>query len=1007
MAAKFLPKWNKPAIVGSCLSLSILFCAQGSQADIREFWVAVDIAQARNPIIHRAEAEYRAAREDSPKALAKLLPDIDFRASHTFDSGTHYRKLGTATHERASKIELLVNQPLYNRQDALDYEQSEPLLRAVIADVVTARQDVSLQVATVASNWLESKEVLELADRYRKVTLRHREVNRLRQEAGESTQTDVEEASSRAAQAEASYADALNTLEQEAAFFREIVGEYPKNNMTLPDLYWEDPPNVDQQFARWVEDRPDIRAGRSRYEQADYEVKIERAEHYPTIDLTFNASRTWNAELGGSAGISLKEDQDEHSLAVILNLPLFSGGETNARTREAKANREWAMAELERLRKLAIRKASEARYDWKNSEAAIVSLEKALFHSEKALSGMEEEFLVGTRTLLDLLDFQYEVYTLNTSLVRQRYQAQLARIRLWKELGRILHPQHIHSTAYPDDWPRPRRYQEEDVIYDGSRTLALRDITRPFNAKRRDELSAVLNVRSDHNDPADYDPDELLDDEELDVDGVLDTLVTQMAQAKESPSVRETVVAMAAPEPPAYVAAPESMKDDQDTLLVMNALVAEMAQQEVVGERDSHATRVQGTIPAASSQVMISTFPESQAKSFDLMRGFPTIEDGPLLVHVASFADRKYLEENRQQLAEKGIPSHQEAYVMDDGAQVTRVVVGPFVDFRAAFKAKDLIRKNGFPARLLKNHHWHNPVPGPKASKWTASKKVPTVSTDSGDSGVDQGLDMLIAEFGEELSGNSPTTTLSPPGNTAGEELPLEYRQGAYPDKKIDSLPFSLSYQAVHLSKRVLPLDFPEIKDGPFLVHMGAFADPGELLPLVKALDLEGIPSWVDPLRAPDGSELARLLVGPFYDYGHIWEVVDIIKEIGVPGGWMPTPNWQRNVDQCIEEYTKSGQPIRSSDCWKIRSTYGRTNTEDCWKIRKNGGRTRDENCRRRHLDRHEKEDQWLVEDPPEAVDPSGAVDLSGNVDPSGTADQTKTVKRWHRGKLRKISVEN
>ncbi|MBF0614345.1 MAG: TolC family protein [Magnetococcales bacterium] len=402
------------------------------------FWQAVDTAQARNPQIHRAEAVLRAAREDNPKTFAKLLPYVNLRAVDVLREGTHYQTRGTDQHGDPRTVSLSVNQRLVNVPFWIDHAQSDVHVEAAFADLMAMRQEIALRVATITSNWLEAREVYELAKKYITITQHHLAENTLRFNAGESTETDVQQAASRAHQAQASLRDARNTLEKETAFFREVVGANPDADLSLPEYTWEEPADLNTRIWKWIEDRPEIWAARARHGESAMTEQMERAAHLPTLDLSYTASRTWDAELGGSTGRSIKEDESAHSVSLILNLPLFSGLETVSKTREAKALKEAAMTELDRLRTLARREVEEARFDLKNNKEAIVSLERALVFSEKAAAGLQESFHAGTRTLLDVLDAQFEVHTLRTNLVRHRYQAQLAVVRLWKSLGRSL-----------------------------------------------------------------------------------------------------------------------------------------------------------------------------------------------------------------------------------------------------------------------------------------------------------------------------------------------------------------------------------------------------------------------------------------------------------------------------------------------------------------------------------------------------------------------------------------
>ncbi|MBF0310433.1 MAG: TolC family outer membrane protein [Magnetococcales bacterium] len=449
-----------------------VFCQSAAlQASNRPFWTAVDTAISRNPTIHRALADLKSARESKPLALSKMLPTVNVQASKDLDQGTHYKNLGTKAESDPTRVELQVNQSLINVSNWKGHTQSEHHILASEADVETARQNLVLQVATAAGNWLQSREVLALGENYQKITERHVQVAKLRFKAGESTATDVEEASSRNAQAKATIAVARNTLDQTTATYRELVGEDPTPDLKLPELVWDKTVVFEEKLPEWIEERPEIRAAQERIIESREGVGVQRAAHLPSMRLAYTAGRTWDSELGGTSGNSLKDTVDNHSVMLMLDVPLYAGGATVSRTRQAEAGWELSLANLDSLRNQAMREARQAKAEMETTETGVAALEMALESSGKALSGMEEEFLVGTRTLLDLLDAQNEVLTIQTNLVRQRYQNQVARVRLWNALGWPLTPDRLDKG--PRDKPPEARAEEYARSHDQPYTVGV------------------------------------------------------------------------------------------------------------------------------------------------------------------------------------------------------------------------------------------------------------------------------------------------------------------------------------------------------------------------------------------------------------------------------------------------------------------------------------------------------------------------------------------------------
>ncbi|MBF0153082.1 MAG: TolC family protein [Magnetococcales bacterium] len=745
--------WKRSTVIGGCVSLIILLVHQPGGADIRSFWTAVDNAQASNPQIHKAEALLRATLEENPKTLAKLLPLANLRAGKNVYDETHYVNRNVTSKNLSSVVALSLRQPLYNRHDALGHDQSDAVVRAALADMEDARQQVAMSVATVSANWLEAKEVLDLGEKYRKVTKRHRDVNRVRQKAGESTATDVETSSSRAEQAEATYVQSLNTLEKAAIAFREVVGANPSPDMTLPELSWrepvdwEEPEKMQEQLQKWIENRPDIQAAEARLEAAQVAVKIERSSHYPTVDLSYQASRTWDSELGGSSGTSVKDTVDAQTLLVSLNVPLFSGGETNARIREAKGRKENSMAQLQALRNQAMRDVNQARMDIKNQQVSIIWLTKALQSSERALAGMEEEFQAGTRTLLELLDVQYEVLTLNTNLIRNRYQEQLARVRLWQALGVPLRPDSPTSfvTLLETDRARDSRGNKPAVLAamdlttrSGLTHLQAVRVAKPEQAskpEKPEKEESGTQTEPEHKVPEEKKykkGHDLTEDLLMDAIGQLtenlkksatgpaqeETLVRQNIVKTPSSQISETPGGTAGKLDSNLASNPETTNALDNLLEVYtSAILAEKVVPERAHRAVANILRQYMPTMALASAVDPAEYDKSTAIGASLPMANPArdtypeqrqlLRNGPYLIHLGAYRNEQECRRLADDLAAENIPSWVDAVRTPDGKKIVRLLVGPFASYHDVLRTtKALSAQTGLVVGWIKNPDW-------------------------------------------------------------------------------------------------------------------------------------------------------------------------------------------------------------------------------------------------------------------------------------------------------------
>ncbi|MBI2287162.1 MAG: TolC family protein, partial [Nitrosomonadales bacterium] len=163
------------------------------------------------------------------------------------------------------------------------------------------------------------------------------------------------------------------------------------------------------------------------------EVARNRGGHYPTVDLVANYSQ--NNANGGSFGVG--SDNTSKSVGVQLNLPLFQGGAVNSKWREAEANRERAIQELENTRRSVALQTRQAYLGVVSGIAQVKALQQALTSSESVLEASKLGQEVGVRTNLDVLNAQQQLYATRRDLYQAEYNYLISRLRLKAAVGSL------------------------------------------------------------------------------------------------------------------------------------------------------------------------------------------------------------------------------------------------------------------------------------------------------------------------------------------------------------------------------------------------------------------------------------------------------------------------------------------------------------------------------------------------------------------------------------------
>jgi outer membrane protein len=165
---------------------------------------------------------------------------------------------------------------------------------------------------------------------------------------------------------------------------------------------------------------------------ADQEVERNRAGHYPTLDAVAGYSVNNNQNFG-----ALQADMRTASIGLQLNLPIYQGGLTSSRVREAVANQEKARQDLEAAARDAGLSARQAYLNLESGVARVRALEQALVSSRAQLDSTKLGLSVGVRTNLDVLNAEQQVLSARRDLAGARYAWLLAGLSLKAAVGTL------------------------------------------------------------------------------------------------------------------------------------------------------------------------------------------------------------------------------------------------------------------------------------------------------------------------------------------------------------------------------------------------------------------------------------------------------------------------------------------------------------------------------------------------------------------------------------------
>jgi outer membrane protein len=425
-----------------------------------------------DPQIHEAEARRLAALEAKPQARGVLFPQISASGewSQSDVSGSEFN-VATGTTPFVSETDgtnwnVVLRQTVFRWDQVINLKRADKAVARAEAVREAAQQDLIVRVAQRYFDVLAAEDRLTSIHANRTAIARQLEQAKQRFEVGLIAITDVQESQAAYDQAVADEIAAKRTLATAREFLREITGEYvpalsaPGDNFPLPT-----PEPNDE--SSWVDlalnQNLNLVASRLDEQLARDEIAYRRTGHYPTLELVASTGeRTTEGDASGTINnVSqtqlIDTTRETDAISLQLNVPLFAGGGTSSRVREAVYLHRASREQLQRVTRETERQARDAYLGVVSERSRVSALEQAVQSSQTALEATQAGFEVGTRTIVDVLDSQFSLYAAVTNYYQSRYDYMLNALRLKQAAGNLA----IQDLERIDQFLKERKTPEQ------------------------------------------------------------------------------------------------------------------------------------------------------------------------------------------------------------------------------------------------------------------------------------------------------------------------------------------------------------------------------------------------------------------------------------------------------------------------------------------------------------------------------------------------------------------
>lgn len=417
----------------------VFFAAVGSYAQAEDLMDVYKLAQQNDTKYLAAGFSRAASNESISQAMSKYLPTVSFDAERTetnqdiLSSDNTVFASGTTSFP-TTQYTLTVSQPIFQWASIVGIRQAKSTIKLADAEYQQAHQDLVLRTVERYLEVLKAEDSLASSEAEKKSVKKQFELVTAQKKAGSARLTDLLDAKARSANADAAHIGATYAVKDAFDALMESTGQILTSLSSLKDtipLTSPESATVDERVAQALKNNPGMIAQQNKLDVARQEVERQKAGHYPTLDLVARGNRrnTGGTLFGGGSEVETTD------IMLRLNVPLYQGGYTSSRSREAQQLFFQAKEELEEFRRGLSRQTRSAYFGVMSAIQRVEALKRSLDAQEATLDSKKTGYRYKKYTNLAVLDAERDLSMAKNDFSAAKHDYLLNALRLEHAIG--------------------------------------------------------------------------------------------------------------------------------------------------------------------------------------------------------------------------------------------------------------------------------------------------------------------------------------------------------------------------------------------------------------------------------------------------------------------------------------------------------------------------------------------------------------------------------------------
>lgn len=486
MSACLLHMWCRTTKV---LSVAALLSVTATMSEAQTSRDAVLEALTTNPQVQSAVHTFEAASYEMRSAKGGYYPSLDVTAG-TGKARRDYDDRGDYTTNRA---EITLTQMLFDGfRTSGEVNRLNQARQVRYLELRDAVDTIALETFAVAEDLVRYRALLDLARANYQQHLDVQAQIKERVDQGVGRRADLDQVNGRVALAESNLLTEASNLHDITAKYLRLVGSLPPAELEPVSLRDQTiPDSVSQVLEMAYRGNPGFHAAIKNIAAAQAGVKSQKSGYYPTVQL--------QASYGTQQNLGVFDDRfdaddfgDEAAIELAFTYNLYNGGSDRAAVRQSMAEVDNAIS-LRDQACINLRQDAQIAYnDVHQLTEQLQSLQQHRDASDRVRAAYAEQFQIGQRTLLDVLDAENEYYESSRALINAHHDLNLAYARVLNAMGQLIPALGIGGEELP-----ALESLDDDMLKISVEPSSACPSLSPTAYSRAELISDVFNIEMD------------------------------------------------------------------------------------------------------------------------------------------------------------------------------------------------------------------------------------------------------------------------------------------------------------------------------------------------------------------------------------------------------------------------------------------------------------------------------------------------------------------------------